>query len=518
MPFPRASGILLHPTSLPGRFGIGDLGAPAHRFVDFLYESGQQLWQVLPLGPTGHGNSPYMCYSAMAGNPLLISPDLLQEQGWLTTDDLNAVPDFPADWVDYDQVAHQKLPLLQKAAQQFRDTATIEQRQGYDAFCAGHAFWLNDYALFMALKGVFDGKSWHQWEGAIARREPAALDHWRTELKDEIFYQKFFQFEFHRQWGALKHYANDSGIQIIGDIPIYVAHDSVDVWAFPHLFYLDPETQEPSQMAGVPPDYFSATGQLWGNPIYHWEQLEKTNFDWWIERFQAALEVVDIVRIDHFRGFCAYWSVPHGEDTAMNGEWIEGPGERFFKVLAERLGKLPIIAEDLGVITQDVTDLRDTFHFPGMKVLHFAFGGGASNPFLPFNHDRNFIVYTGTHDNDTTQGWFQAMPDHEREALMRYIGCTTADGIHWDMIRLAMASVANQAVFPLQDVLGFGSDTRMNYPGTAEGNWGWRYQEDWLTGDMRDRLLSFTETFGRIPHDPSPRRQRQNHPQPEPQA
>lgn len=508
MPFSRASGILLHPTSLPGRYGIGDLGASAYAFVDFLYDSGQQLWQLLPLGPTGHGNSPYMSYSAMAGNPFLISLDRLVDERFLVSDDLSNMPDFPGDRVDYQHVAQTKLPLLRRAAQRFQEQASPAQRQAYDTFCETHGFWLDDYALFMALKQVFEGKSWHLWEEAIARRQPAALKHWRTECQNDITFHKFCQFEFHRQWAALKDYANDSGIQIIGDIPIYVAHDSVDVWAFPQFFHLDPETQAPAQMAGVPPDYFSETGQLWGNPIYRWEAMQETGYDWWIERFRATLELVDIVRIDHFRGFCAYWSVPQGEDTAMNGEWVEGPGAQFFKVLADRLGQMPIIAEDLGVITQDVTDLREQFQFPGMKVLHFAFGGGSDNPFLPFNHDRNFIVYTGTHDNDTTQGWFQALPDHERDALLQYLGCTTPDGIHWDMIRLALQSVANQAVFPLQDVLGFGTDSRMNYPGTAEGNWEWRFRSEWVSPELAAKLQHLTRIYGRMPQTPSPRQQR----------
>lgn len=510
MPFPRSSGVLLHPTCLPSHYGIGDLGASAYQFVDFLEAADQQIWQILPLGPTGHGNSPYMCYSAMAGNPLLISPDVLLEEGLLTPADLESVPDFPWDFVNFEWVIQWKMPLLLKAADRFQETASIEQRQAFDTFCASRVYWLSDYALFMALKGVHQGASWHQWDKAIANRDPAALEHWHSKLRHEIYQQQFLQYEFFRQWSRLKDYANEVGIQIMGDIPIYVAHDSADVWAFPELFHLDPETGEAALMAGVPPDYFSETGQLWGNPIYRWETMKKTGFEWWLERFKSILDLVDLVRIDHFRGFAAYWAVPEGETTAVNGEWREAPGEEFFQVLQHKLGRLPIIAEDLGVITPDVEELRDQFNFPGMKVLHFAFGSGTDNPFLPFNYNRNAIVYTGTHDNDTTQGWFQQLSDWERGRLMDYLGCTTGAGIHWDLIRLAMGSVANQAVFPLQDLMGLGSDARMNFPGVATGNWGWRYRPDMMTQEICDRLRHLTHLYGRAMHN-RPRR-----PQPEP--
>lgn len=499
MPFPRSSGILLHPTSLPGRFGIGDLGAAAYQFIDFLQESRQQLWQILPVGPTGHGNSPYMSYSSMAGNPMLISPDALRDQGLLDDTDFANLPDYARDRVEYDEVIATKTPLLQKASETFKAKATGQQREEFEAFCAGRAFWLNDYALFMALKDAHGGASWHQWDGAIARREPDAIEKWRLRLPTEIFYQKYLQFEFFRQWSALKRYANDRDINIIGDIPIYVAHDSADVWAFPKYFHLDPETGEPALMAGVPPDYFSATGQLWGNPIYNWEAIEGSNFEWWMQRFRALLEYVDLIRIDHFRGFCAYWAVNQGETTAMNGEWQAAPGAAFFEALKQELGSLPILAEDLGVITPDVEALRDQFEFPGMKVLQFAFGSDTDNPFLPFNYIRNSVVYTGTHDNDTTQGWFAQLPDYERTNLLRYLGCTSADGIHWDLIRVALSSISNQAIIPLQDVLGLGTDARMNFPGKPSGNWDWRYSSEELTWELSDRLGTLTTAFGRAP-------------------
>ncbi|MBW4653011.1 MAG: 4-alpha-glucanotransferase [Kaiparowitsia implicata GSE-PSE-MK54-09C] len=499
MPFPRTSGLLLHPTSLSSPYGIGDLGPSAYEFVDFLWASGQRYWQVLPLGPTGYGNSPYMCYSAMTGNPLLISLERLKEGGLLDAADLAELPPYPGDWVDYDVVRETKMPLLQRAAARFKQQATPGQWQEFELFCASRSFWLNDYALFMTLKAVNGGSSWHTWDGAIAQRDPTALEEWRLKLSDDIFCQKFFQFEFFHQWQLLKRYANQRQIDIIGDIPIYVAHDSADVWAFPHLFHLDLETGLPQLMAGVPPDYFSDTGQLWGNPVYHWERMQATDFKWWIERFQATLEFVDIVRIDHFRGFCAYWAVPQGEETAMNGEWLEAPGVAFFEKLEQTLGRLPILAEDLGVITPDVEALRDRFQFPGMKVLQFAFGGDLDNPFLPFNFERNFVVYTGTHDNDTTLGWYDQLPEHERQNLAQYLGLWSPDTVHWDLIRLAMSSVANQAIVPLQDVLGLGGDCRMNFPGKPEGNWGWRLKPGQLNGDLSDRLHHLTRIYGRNP-------------------
>jgi 4-alpha-glucanotransferase len=499
MPSTRASGILLHPTCFPSRFGIGDLGPAAYQFIDFLYDSGQQLWQVLPLGPAAFGNSPYMCYSSLAGNPLLISLEVLVEQELLTEADLDSLPDYPIDQVDYDLVAQTKMPLLIKASETFKAKAEEEDLGDYETFCYDRSAWLDDYALFMALKGENEGKSWHQWDDALSKRHPATLEEWRERLSVQIYHHKFFQFEFFRQWSDLKQYANERHIQIIGDIPIYVAHDSADVWAFPDNFHLDPETGEPALMAGVPPDYFSETGQLWGNPIYNWEVLESTEFHWWIQRFRAILDYVDFVRIDHFRGFQAYWAVKQGETTAINGEWMLAPGDAFFKKLNEELGGLPILAEDLGLITPEVIELRDRFNFPGMKVLHFAFGSDADNPFLPYNHDRNSLVYTGTHDNDTTVGWFENLGDWERDRILGYLGCTSADGIHWDMIRLAMGSVANQAIFPLQDILGLGSDARMNFPGQATGNWAWRYRAEALNPEVSSRLNWHTGMYGRLP-------------------
>jgi 4-alpha-glucanotransferase len=499
MAFPRSSGVLLHPTSLPSRFGIGELGSEAYRFIDFLVESSQQLWQVLPLGPTGYGNSPYASFSALAGNPLLISLEQLQEQGLLTEEDFAALPEFSFDNVDFEQVIKTKIPLLQKAYENFKAKASLVQQKEFTVFCDIKAHWLDDYALFMAIREAHEGASWHTWERNISKSHPEVLEQWRQRLESEVLFHKYLQFEFFRQWSKLKQYANAGGIQIIGDIPIYVAHDSADVWAHPDIFCLDEETGEPSLMAGVPPDYFSETGQLWGNPVYKWEKLQQDDFGWWVQRFEALLEYVDIIRIDHFRGFEAYWAVKQGETTAIHGEWIKAPGEEFFQVLNDKLGKLPIMAEDLGIITPEVEALRDRFEFPGMKILHFAFGGGPDNPYLPFIYSRNCVVYTGTHDNNTTVGWFNQISEQEKGNVLRYLGAQSSEGIHWDLIRLALGSVANQAIIPVQDLLGLGGEAQMNFPSKAEGNWGWRYRPGALTEDLRDRLKSLTYTYGRAP-------------------
>ena len=499
MAFPRSSGILLHPTSLPSRFGIGELGLEAYRFIDFLVESSQQLWQILPLGPTGYGNSPYACFSALAGNPLLISLEQLQEQGLLTEEDFAELPEFPVDQVDFDQVIKTKIPLLQKACENFRTKGSPIQQKEFITFCETKAHWLDDYALFMSIREAHNGASWHNWERNISKSHPEVLEEWRQRLESQVYFHKFLQFEFFRQWSKLKLYANSLGIQIIGDIPIYVAHDSADVWAHPEIFSLDEETREPSLMAGVPPDFFSSTGQLWGNPVYKWDKLQQDNFAWWVERFESLLEYVDIIRIDHFRGFQAYWVVDRGETTAINGRWVEAPGTEFFQVLNDKLGKLPIMAEDLGEITPEVYALRDRFEFPGMKILHFAFGGGSDNPYLPFIYPRNCVVYTGTHDNNTTVGWFNELSEGEKESVLRYLGALSSEGINWDLIRLALGSVANQAIIPMQDILGLGGEAQMNFPGKAAGNWGWRYQSGSLTDELRDRLKALTYTYGRAP-------------------
>jgi 4-alpha-glucanotransferase len=510
MPFPRSSGILLHPTSFPSRFGIGDLGSEAYRFIDFLAKSAQQLWQILPLGPVGHGNSPYMSYAAMAGNPLLISPELLRDDGLLSDTAFTNLPEFPTDRVDFERVIPFKMSLLQQAFETFQLNPSPSQ-QAFEKFCQSQSHWLNDYAFFMAFKESQGGRSWHTWDSAIANRHPEAIQQWEVKLELEINYHKFLQFEFFQQWSALKLYANQYGVQIIGDIPIYVAYDSVDVWAHPEYYYLDRVTAEPELIAGVPPDYFSPTGQLWGNPVYRWRRLQKDNFQWWIQRIETTLSTVDIVRLDHFRGFESFWMVEQGESNAIRGGWMKAPGEELFTVLQEKLGQLPIIAEDLGVITPEVEELRDAFEFPGMKVLQFAFGEGRDDSFFPSNYpDENCVVYTGTHDNDTTVGWFEKFPEDLQqdiliglEQLSEEVAQLRQDGVEWAFIWLAMQSIANQSVFPLQDILGLDSEARMNVPGEADGNWGWRCPVGVLTDDISDRLRTLTESCDRAPRPES---------------
>lgn len=494
MRFQRSSGILLHPTSLPGRYGIGDLGDEAHRFVDFLVSAKQRLWQVLPLGPTGYGDSPYQCFSAFAGNPLLISPDKLREDGLLTDDDLRRAPDFPADRVDYGEVISYKRDLLERAARRFQSGVDGSLRAAFDAFCRDQAYWLEDFALFMALKEAHGGAVWNTWPRDIAKRQTRAVRRWREELAQAVLAQKVAHFLFFRQWAALKQYANGRGVRIIGDIPIFVAHDSADVWAHRDLFFLD-EGGQPTVVAGVPPDLFSDTGQLWGNPLYRWKAIARRDYAWWIDRFRATLVQVDIVRLDHFIGFTRYWEVPASEDTAINGRWVAGPGAALFQAVERALGKMPIIAEDLGVVTPQVEALRDRFEFPGMKTLQFAFTD-PRNPFLPHAYTQNYVVYTGTHDNDTSTGWFKSAPPHEREFAQRYLARNGED-FAWDLIRVAMSSVADTVIIPLPDVMSLGSEARMNYPGRPAGNWGWRFTWEMLEDRYRDRLREMTELYGR---------------------
>ena len=507
MKFPRASGILLHPTSLPSRFGIGDLGPEAFALADFLFASGQQIWQVLPLGPTGYGDSPYQCFSAFAGNPLLISYDLLVEQGYLHPGDFEPVPDFPKGTVDFGWVIHYKLPLLHKAWQRFSSVASLAEMAALDEFCREHQGWLEDYALFMAAKSAHGGAVWTDWDPGIALRKPEVLNHWLGRLAEEIAVLKFSQFLFFRQWKALRCYCRDRKIRIMGDIPIYVAHDSADVWAHPELFQLD-ENGRPTVVAGVPPDYFSATGQLWGNPIYRWEWMEKTGYEWWIRRFQAALEMVEIVRLDHFRGFEAYWEVPATEPTAVHGQWKKGPGAAIFEALQAALGKLPIVAENLGVITPEVEAIRHQFSLPGMSVLQFAFGTDPqAHTFLPHNYPQEVVAYTGTHDNDTTMGWWtmkstgdstRSQEEVEKEhALARNYLSTDGKEMNWDFIRALMASVADTVLIPMQDLLGEGTVARMNLPGRPSGNWQWRFRKEQLLPEHARRLREYAENYER---------------------
>ena len=510
MSLPRLSGILLHPTSLPGRFGIGDLGPAAYDLVDFLGATHQSLWQVLPLGPTGYGDSPYQCFSAFAGNPLLVSPELLVKDGLLEQRDLDNAPTFPADRVDYGPVIEFKTALLQKAYDNFKADSTTELPAEFASFCAQQNSWLHDYAVFRSCKDAHDGKEWTKWEKHLRAHENNALHFWSENHADEINAHKFYQYLFFKQWLNLAHYANNKGIKVIGDVPIFVAHDSADVWANPQLFDLQADGT-PREVAGVPPDYFSETGQLWGNPLYRWDVVAKTDYQWWIERVRAALAQVDILRLDHFRGFEKYWAVPADETTAINGKWKDGPGAALFTALQTALGQeLPIIAEDLGFITKAVHALRDQFAFPGMRILQFAFGmDSQADDFKPFNFPQNCVVYTGTHDNDTTVSWFTSTDEgdttrsmeevkKERDYVLKYLG-TDGKEINWDLIRLALSSVARTAIIPVQDLLGIGAEGRMNVPARESGNWGWRYRAEALTERIGERLAELTEVYGRKP-------------------
>jgi len=495
---PRLSGVLLHPTSLPGRYGIGDLGPEAYRWLDFLVAGRQRLWQVLPLGPTGYADSPYQSFSSFAGNTLLISPDRLLEAGLLTARDLAAVPSFPDHQVDFGSVIQFKAALLRRSFDRFRSSADAALISRFEAFCESERAWLDDYALFMALKEVHAGAVWNTWDAAIAFRRPEAIAEWCRRLRDRVDYFRYVQFLFFEQWAALKQAANAQGVYLIGDVPIFVAHDSADVWAHPDYFQLD-DKGNPTAVAGVPPDYFSPTGQLWGNPLYRWDVLRSSGYGWWIERLRATLRTVDLVRLDHFRGFEAYWEVPAGETTATRGRWVKGPGAEVFEALRDALGSdpLPLIAEDLGVITPEVVALREQFNLPGMQILQFAFSTGIARMDPPYRYEPHSVVYVGTHDNDTALGWFHnsSMPD-EREMARRYLG-TSGEEFNWDMIRLALSSVCDTAIVPLQDLLGLGSEARMNYPSRPTGNWGWRCLPGVLTAALSDRLADLTDVYGR---------------------
>jgi 4-alpha-glucanotransferase len=502
MRLPRASGVLLHPTSLPGRHGIGDLGREAHAFVDFLGTTGQRWWQMLPLGPTGYGNSPYQSHSSFAGNPLLIDLDDLVRRRWLAADAADELG-LPADQVDFDAVSATKGRALRLAHAGFKAGGL---REDFEAFKTANHAWLDDYVFYQALKDHHGGLPWYEWERELIVRDPGACARWRARLAEGVAYHEFIQFIFDIQWRALRAACLEAGVMLIGDLPIFVAHDSADVWARPDLFELDQHGQ-PLVVAGVPPDYFSETGQLWGNPLYRWDVHAGEDYAWWLARVRALLERVDLIRIDHFRGFEAYWEIPAGSKTAAPGRWVPGPGKMFFEAVKRRLGSLPFIAEDLGLITPAVELLRDELELPGMRVLQFGFepDAGAEKD-LPHRHVPHCVVYTGTHDNDTTRGWFTsthvastqsvAEIEAERAFALRYLN-STGDQIHWDMIRLAFTSVADTAIIPLQDILGLDGSARMNLPGTGEGNWRWRFRHDQIDRQARDRLADLTAVYSR---------------------
>ncbi len=489
---------MLHPTSLASPHGIGDLGAEARRFVDFLAAAGQKLWQVLPLGPTGYGDSPYQCFSAWAGNPLLISLERLVEQGFLDASALDGAPQFPQDRVDFERLIPWKTAGLESA----------RHGPGFEAFCEANRHWLDDFTLFVALKAHHQGAAWTKWEPDARDRDPKAIARWRDQLARQIDSQQLLQFVFFEQWRELREYARARGVRIMGDLPIYVAHDSADVWANRQYFRLDAQGN-PTVVSGVPPDYFSKTGQLWGNPIYRWDMLAADGYRWWLDRFRATFEMVDMIRLDHFRGFEAYWEIPATEPTAVNGRWVKGPGAELFRAAKAKLGELPLVAENLGVITPEVEAIREEFGFPGMAVLQFAFGTDPQAPtFRPHNYPREVVAYTGTHDNDTTVGWWRSQGSgdstrtdedirRERDFAMRYLN-TDGSEIHWTFIRTLMASVANTVIVPLQDVLGLGTEARMNQPATLGGNWRWRYRPGALQPEFAQRLRELEELYERI--------------------
>ncbi len=487
----RASGVLAHPTSFPGKYGIGSLGLEAYSFVDFLKSAGQSFWQIMPLGPTGYGDSPYACFSAFAGNTNLICLDEIKNYKLLSEKEFSNMPVFPDAVIEFGAVIDFHNKMLAKAFNKFKKIKAEKLRAEFSEFKKKQKGWLNDYAKFMAYKDKHKGKIWSEWSNGKNKLKftPGDKDSSRIE------FHKFLQFLFFKQWFKLKNYANKTGIKIIGDMPIFVAYDSADVWANPKKFLLDKDGNM-THVAGVPPDFFSKTGQLWGNPLYNWKACEKAGFEWWIKRFEWLMKTVDIVRIDHFRGFCACWSVPAHRKTAENGEWKKAPGNNLFKSLKSYFGELPFLAEDLGEITPDVIALRKKFGFPGMKILQFAFGGKADNPFLPHNYDTNCVVYTGSHDNNTTKGWYDNADKNTRNFVRNYYRCNGSD-IAWDLIRGALASVAELAIIPMQDILSLGEDARMNFPGKAEGNWQWRFKKNDLNYSLAAKLKGLTELYGR---------------------
>jgi 4-alpha-glucanotransferase len=499
MRFERSAGILLHPTSLPGRFGIGDLGAEAYNFINFLEAAGQRVWQVFPLGPTGFGDSPYQCFSAFAGNPLLISPEKLKDEGLLSEKDLEFVPNFNPSFIDFGGIIYYKHELLNLAFENYKKNSA-ELKHQFEKFCSDNKDWLEDYSFFMAAKDFHEGALWTEWDKELVLRKEKELEKWKTKLSDGINYHKFIQFIFFKQWLELKEYANNKGIKIIGDIPIFVAYDSADVWADKKLFSVDKEGNLET-VAGVPPDYFSATGQLWGNPLFKWDEMKKDDFLWWRKRLANQLRLVDIIRIDHFRGFDKFWEIPGGSLTAEKGRWVKAPGEKLFNTINKYMGELPVIAEDLGVITKAVRELRDKFDFPGMKILQFAFGTGMERRFLPHNYIPNCVVYTGSHDNDTTKGYFDKEKNKDNDIFehaqkyMNYYG----DDLTFELIRLAYSSAADLAVIPMQDILNLGGEARMNFPGKLGGNWTWRFTWDQVPYDVAEKYRQLAELYERPP-------------------
>jgi len=495
MNFERSAGVLLHPTSLAATYGIGDLGNEAYAWLDFLHQTHCGLWQILPLGPTGYGDSPYQCFSAFAGNIYLISPDFLLRDGLLDEADLQERPNFPEHYVDYGMVIPWKISILNRAYERFCAASYPSIKRAFEIFIHENQSWLEEFTLFMALKDAHHGAAWFEWEHPLRLRDNKAVAKAHKQFHEAIHRHSFFQFLFFQQWQQLYAYAKEKKVRIIGDIPIFMAHDSAEVWANPHLFFMD-KNGAPDVVAGVPPDYFSPTGQLWGNPLYRWDVHEANGFDWWLERIRAVLSMVDIIRLDHFRGFSAFWEVPAKEKTAMNGRWMPAPGEKLFSTIAQQLGELPIIAEDLGVITPDVVQLRQQFNLPGMKILVFAFDEGAEDHDLPHHYTKDCVVYTGTHDNDTIRGWYARVNEEERDFTRRYLR-TDGHDIAWDVIRAAWSSVAVFSLTTMQDLLSLGNEARMNFPSRPSGNWIWRMPANSLNDMLFHRLAELNWLYSR---------------------
>ncbi|GEA32624.1 4-alpha-glucanotransferase [Clostridium diolis] len=491
----RSSGIIMHIASLPGKYGIGTFGKEAYKFGDFLKKAGQKYWQILPLGPTSFGDSPYQSFSAFAGNPYFIDFDILRQDGFLDESDYYSV-NFgeSSEDIDYGLIFKEKLRVLKIAYEKFK----LRQDKDLIKFQEAEAYWLDDYALYMSIKKHFDLKSWYEWDEDIRLRETEAINRYKILLEDEIGFWKFLQYEFYKQWNNLKAYINNLGIEIIGDMPIYVAEDSADVWGNPEAFLLNKNTLKPLKVAGCPPDIFAATGQLWGNPIYDWCYMGKTDYKWWVDRIRQSLNLYDVLRIDHFKGFESYWSIPYGDLTAENGEWVKGPGIKVFNVIKDELGEVNIIAEDLGTLTEETIKLRNDTGFPGMKILTFGFDSDSSNPFLPHNYEKNFIVYTGTHDNDTVRGWIEkTAPKEEVQRAITYLGLNKEEGYNWGFIRGAWSSIANISMAQMQDFLNLGNEARINLPSTLGNNWRWRVRKDALTDQLAEKIHQITRTYGR---------------------
>ena len=491
----RRNGMLLPIASLPSPYGIGGFSKEAYEFIDLLEETGQKLWQILPLGPTSYGDSPYQSFSTFAGNPYFIDLDTLAEKGWLTKEACEA-SDYGDNesYIDYGRIYNSRFVLLKQA---FLNSDILSDEK-FTEFCKANQHWLPDYALYMALKNQNDGKSWIEWEEEIRLRKPEAVEYYKKELEEECNFYEFLQYEFHEQWTKVKEYAHEKGIQIVGDVPIYVAFDSADAWANPELFQFD-ENGLPTGVAGCPPDAFSATGQLWGNPLYKWEYHKKTGYAWWMKRIRHCVELYDVIRIDHFRGFDEYYSIPYGDETAVNGHWEKGPGMDLFNTVKEKLGELDIIAEDLGFLTESVFQLLKDSGYPGMKVLQFAFDPSEDSDYLTYKYQRNCVVYTGTHDNDTTAGWFEKLSDGDKEVALRYMNSfyTPKEEQHWDLIALAMRSTADTCIIPVQDFLGLGSEARINMPSTLGDNWKWRMTKGAFSEELKEKIRRMTKLYGR---------------------